>query len=174
MADISKVAIGACKVTLGGVDLGHTLDGVEIEIERETTELTVDQYGTTPVDIAITGTKGTVKLRLAEPDANRLNSAYPEGLHTIGAQGERVGIGVEAGYLLRADAKELVLRPFKNVASANDDEDVVFYKVVSNENVALNFKVDEQRAIEVTFTALADPTYGNGRLLGHIGSTTIS
>lgn len=174
MADISKVTIGACQVTHGGVDLGHTLDGVELELEREFEDLTVDAYGSTAVNKALTGQKITAKFKLAEIDANRLNSAIPEAQHALGSSAERLGIGSQAGYLLRNDAKQLRLRPLRNVASSNDDEDVVIYKAVSVESVMLAYKVDEQRVIEVTMEGLVDETYGDGRLLGHIGSADIS
>ena len=173
MADISKVAIGACQVTFGGVDLGHTLDGVELSFEREFEDLTVDQYGSTPVNKALTGQKVMAKMKLAEIDVNRLNSAIPEGSHAV-ATDERLGLGNQSGYLLRADAKELQLRPLKNVASGDDNDDVVIYKAVSVENVTLNYKVDEQRVIEVTFEGLVDESRGEVFILGRIGSEDIS
>lgn len=174
MADISKVTIGACRVTHGGVDLGHTLDGVELEFTREFEDLTVDAYGSTPVNKALTGQKMTAKFKLAEIDANRLNSAIPEGAHAVGGAGERVALGNNSGYLLGVDAKELILRPLRNVAGGSTADDVVIYRAVSIESVTLNYKVDEQRVIEVTMEGLIDESRGDGRLLGHIGSTNVS
>lgn len=167
--DISKVRIGACQITYKGVNVGHTLDGVELTFEREFEDLTVDKYGSSPVDKALTGNKLMAKFKLAQPDFAALNIANPEGEGADGSTGDRIGLGTEAGYLLRQDAGELVLRPLKNVASANDTEDVVLYKAVSVENIELSYKVDEQRVIEVTFEALVDETYGVGRRLGHVG-----
>lgn len=167
--DISKVRIGACQITYKGVNVGHTLDGVELTFEREFEDLTVDKYGSSPVDKALTGNKLMAKFKLAQPDFAALNIANPEGEGADGTTGDRIGLGTDAGYLLRQDAGELVLRPLKNVASANDTEDVVLYKAVSVENIELSYKVDEQRVIEVTFEALVDETYGVGRRLGHVG-----
>lgn len=167
--DISKVRIGACQITYKGVNVGHTLDGVELTFEREFEDLTVDKYGSSPVDKALTGNKLMAKFKLAQPDFAALNIANPEGEGADGTTGDRIGLGTDAGYLLRQDAGELVLRPLKNVASANDSEDVVIYKAVSVENIELSYKVDEQRVIEVTFEALVDETYGTGRRLGHVG-----
>ena len=53
-------------------------------------------------------------------------------------------------------------------------EDVVFYKAVNTENIKLNYKVKDQTVVEVSFEALVDESYGNGRLLGHIGGLHIS
>jgi hypothetical protein len=173
MANKLNTRIGHCTVQFGGVDLGHTKDGVEFEFERESEDLVVDQYGSMPVDIALTGQNLTVKVYLAEVIASNLNIANPEGDHDLGSSGERVGFGTDAGYLLSQDAKQLVLHPAKN-AAADDSEDIVVYKAVSVESVALNYKIDEQRIVEVTFRALVDETNGNGRRLGHIGPANIS
>lgn len=172
--DISKVRIGACQITYKGQNVGHTLDGVELTFEREFEDLTVDKYGSTPVDKALTGNKLMAKFKLAQPDFNSMNIANPEGEGADGSIGDRIGLGTEAGYLLRQDAGLLVLRPLKNVATADDSEDIHIYKAVSSENVELAYKVDEQRVVEVTMEGLVDETYGIGRRLGHIGPATIS
>ena len=172
--DISKVRIGACQITYKGVNVGHTLDGVELTFEREFEDLTVDKYGSTPVDKALTGNKLMAKFKLAQPDFLSLNIAAPEGEGADGSLGDRIGLGTDAGYLLRQDAGLLVLRPLKNVATADDSEDVHIYKAVSVENVELAYKVDEQRTVEVTFEGLVDETYGTDRRLGHVGPATIS
>jgi hypothetical protein len=173
MANKLNTRIGHCTVSFGGVDLGHTKDGVELEFERETEDLLVDQFGSMPVDLALTGQNLTVKVFLAEVMASNLNIANPEGDHDLGGEGERVGFGTDAGYLLGQDAKQLVLHPAKN-AAADDSEDVVIYKAVSVESVALNYKIDEQRILEVTFRAIVSEDNGNGRRLGHIGPADIS
>lgn len=174
MADLSKITIGACQVFHGGVDLGHTLEGVELEFGREKVKLKVDAYGESPVDYAINGNMVTAKMKLAEVDQDRLNTALPEAQHAVGGAGERLGFGSLSGYLLRDDAKLLRLRPLRNVASGDDSEDVNIYLAVSVENVPLNYKVDEQRAIEITFEGLISETYGDGRLLGHVGPADVS
>lgn len=173
MSQISNVRIGACSVTHGGVSLGHTKDGAEFSFKRDFTDLMVDQYGETPVDMALKGQDLKVKVYLAEPNTANLHVAMPEQGDASGSAGERVGLGVDAGVTLRQFAKELVLHPLKN-ADSNDSEDVHIYLAVSVETVALNYKVDEQRVIEVTFRALVDETYGNGRRLGHVGPADIS
>lgn len=173
MSNVQNLRIGAVSVKFGGVDLGHSKDGAEFEFTREFEDLVVDQYGSMPVDMALTGQDLKVKVYLAEITTSNLNVAIPEADHALGASGERLNLGTDAGYLLRGDAKLLVLHPLKNLA-ANDAEDINIYKAVSTESVPLNYKIDEQRIIEVTFRALVDETYGNGRRLGHIGPANIS
>lgn len=178
MANIDRATIGgACYITLGGVDLGHTLDGVEFEAQRELTDITVDQYGTTPIDKVLTGTTLTIKTKLAEAQADNLNVVLPESEYAQAGTGaslkERVGLGADAGYSLRSESKQLVIHPLKN-AVTDLSEDITIYKAVSAEAVPTAYKVDEQRVWEVTFIALLDESKPAGRRLGHFGYANIS
>lgn len=173
MASISNVRIGACSVTFGGVDLGHTKDGVEFSFKRNFEDLMVDAYGETVVDKALKGQELTIKCYLAEPNVANLAVAIPEGELITGMAGSRLNLGRDAGDTLRQYADELVIHPLKNDA-LDDSEDIVIYKAVSIETVPMMYKIDSQRIIEVTFLALVDETYGSSRRLGHIGSATVS
>lgn len=171
--NISDVRIGICSIKFKTVDLGHTLEGVELSFEREFEDLKVDKYGDMPIDMALTGHNLKIKFKLAEVTLPRLDIAIPEGGYASAGQGTRINLGADAGYLLRADAGELVLHPLKNAAS-DLSEDVVVYKAVSVEAIPLNYKVNEQRVVEITMRALVDESYADGRRLGHIGITNIS
>ena len=175
MAQISKLKVAAGSlVTFGGVDLGHTVDGAEIEIEREFTEIKTDLYGTTPVDYVLTGQKATVKLKLAEIHPNTMAYVVPEADWDVGTADESVHFGTNAGYSLRDDALELVITP----QGGNADGNLTFtlFKAVSTDNMTLMYKIDEQSVFEVTFTALVDETRAatDGRLLGRMGPALIS
>lgn len=154
--------------------LGHSRDGAEFEFEREFEDLVVDKHGNMPVDAVLTGNNLTVKLFLAEPNITSLAVAIPEGDHQEGVSGERLGLGTDAGFSLRDNAEELLLRPLKNVAAEDDSEDILIYKAASIETVPLNYKIDEQRIVEVTFRAFVDDSYVSGRRLGQVGPTDIS
>lgn len=175
MANISKLKVAAGSlVTFGGVDLGHTVDGCEIEIEREFTEVHADIYGTTPIDFVLTGQKATVKLKLAEIMPNTLAYVMPETDWDVGTASEQVHFGTKAGYSLRGDALDLVITP----QGGNTDGRMTFtfFKAVSTENMTLAYKIDEQSVFEVTFTALVDESRAStdGRLLGRMGPAAIS
>jgi hypothetical protein len=175
MANISnlKVAAGSL-VTLGGVDLGHTVDGAEIEIERELTEVKVDLYGNTPVDYVLTGQKAMVKLKLAEITPGNLNYVMPESDYDNGSADDRLHFGTNAGHSLRDDALELVITP--QGGNADGNLTVTLFKAVSTDNATVAYKIDEQSVFEVTFTALVDESRAatDGRLLGRIGPEAIS
>lgn len=175
MANISKLKVPAgCLVTFGGVDLGHTVDGAEVEIERELTEIKTDLYGNTPVDYVVTGQKATIKLKLAEIHPNTMAYVVPEADWDIGSTDEQVHFGTKAGYSLRQDALELVITP--QGGNADGNLTITLFKAVSTDNMTLAYKIDEQAVFEVTFTALVDETRAStdGRLLGRMGPANIS
>lgn len=173
LKQIANVRIGLVNVIFNGVDLGHTLDGVDVEVERNYQDVTVDKYGDTPVDKAVIGNKATVKCKFAEPVVELLQRLLPDGENRTGTYSSRSAFGTDAGTLMRQYAFNLQLHPTKN-SSGDLSEDVLFYKAVNTENIKLNFKVKDQEVVEATFECFIDESYGNGRRLGHIGAATIS
>lgn len=173
MANISNVAIGAASVTWGGVSLGHTHDGAKFIFDRKFQELEVDQYGKTPVDLALVGQDLKVEVTLAEPIVDYLFTAVPEAADAIGGVGEKLGLGTDAGKSLRSLAKQLILHPLNKVAT-DLSQDVTIFQAVADEKLELDYKVDGQRVFKVVFRALVDETRGNGYRLGQIGPSTIS
>lgn len=173
MANIANVRIGDCDVFLDSVHLGHTKGGVEFTFEREFEDLTVDKYGSMPLDMALTGQNLLIKAFLAEITNDVLNVAIPEGNYALGSSDDKLGLGRDSGYLLRADAKPLRLHP-RNRAATDYSEDVYIWQAVSVENVEMGYKIDEQRIIETTFRALVDESQPNGSRLGQIGPSAIS
>lgn len=175
MAQISKLKVAAGSlVTFGGVDLGHTVDGAEISIEREFTEVKTDLYGNTPVDMVLSGQKASVKLKLAEITPGTMSYVVPEADWDEGTLKEHLHFGTKAGYSLRNDALELVITP--QGGNADGALTFTFFKAVSTDNMTLAYKIDEQSVFEVTFTALVDESRAStdGRLLGRMGPVAIS
>ena len=173
MPDVANVRIGACSVLYNGVNLGHTLGGITFTYRRETTDLVVDQYGSTPVDVAISGQDLTVEFTLAEPTAANIHAIINESDIATATTKSRVAIGGTGAEQLRQYAAQLILHPLKNAAT-DLSEDITIYKAVSVGDMALNFDTSTQRGLPVTMRALVDETYGSHRLLGHFGYTNIS
>ncbi len=173
--DIAKAEIaGPCQITFKGIVVGHTLDGVELEAQRELTEVNVDQYGKTPIDLVLTGNNLTIKFKMAQTEWDQWNIAIPETSSYDGAAAaDRADFGADAGYSLRQDAGLLVCHPMKN-ASTDFSDDVTIYLAVSSEDIPVPLKIDEQRTIEVTMKALVTEAYGSGRRLGHYGPANVS
>lgn len=175
MTQISNLYVAAgSRITLGGVDLGHTVDGAEVSIEREFVEVKTDLYGNTPVDFVLSGQKASVKLKLAEITPGTLSYAIPESDYDVGVADDHLHIGTKAGYSLRDDALELVITP--QGKNTDGQRTITLFKAVSTEPVSFAYKIDEQTVYEVTFTALVDESRAatDGRLLGRIGPASIS
>lgn len=173
MANIGNVRIGDCDVFLNEVHLGHTKGGVEFSFEREFEDLTVDKYGSMPIDMALTGNNLMIKAFLAEITNDVLNVAIPEGQYALGSEDDKLGLGTDAGYLLRQDAKPLRLHPRSNEAT-DFSEDVYIWLAASVENVEMGYKIDEQRIIETSFRAFVDESQPDGSRLGRVGAEAIS
>lgn len=173
IGNANNLRIGDCEVWLGGQLIGHTKGGVEFTFEREFEDLTVDQYGSSPLDMALTGNNLLIKAMVAEPTTQNLSRAIPEGDYDSGSADDKLGLGTDSGYLLRQDAQELRLHP-RNKGATDFSEDVYIWKAVSSENIEMAFKVDEQRVVEVTWRALVDENQPDGTRLGRVGANLIS
>jgi hypothetical protein len=175
MANVNNLYVAAGSlITFGGVDLGHTVDGAEIEIAREFTEVKTDLYGNTPVDMVLAGQSATVKLKLAEITPGTLSYVVPESDYDVGSSDDHLHFGTKAGYSLRNDALELVITP--QGKNSDNQRTITLFKAVSTDNAKVAYKIDEQSVYEVTFTALVDETRNatDGRLLGRVGPAAIS
>lgn len=176
MANINnlKVAAGSL-VTLGGVDLGHIVEGTELEIERELTMVKTDIYGNTPVDYVLSGQKAKIKMKLAEITPNILSYLVPESDYDVGAADDQIHFGSKSGYSLRQDALQLVITP--QGGNSDGNLTITLFKAVQTGNVTLAYKIDEQSVWDgVVFEALVDESRSatDGRLLGRFGPAAIS
>lgn len=72
-----NVKLGVCTVIYDGVDLGFTKGGVEAEVQTNTHEVKIDQYGETPVNELVTGREVTVKVPLAETTLENIVRTMP-------------------------------------------------------------------------------------------------
>jgi hypothetical protein len=168
MSDISNVQLGVCSVLFNGVDLGHTKGGVEVSYEPVYQEITVDKYGETVVEKVLTGEKLSAKVPLAEFTIPNLKVAIPAATFA-GAADARVTVGKSAGAKASASAAQLVLHP---ISEGTKRHDVVFYKAHVSSQIVLAHKNDEQKIIEVEFTALLDESKSDGNYLGLLGDST--
>lgn len=166
MADITKVKLGACSVVFNSVDLGHTMEGVEVEYAPTFHEIAVDKYGGTAVQTVLIGEKFTAKVKLAESAIAKLEAAIPFG----GTSSTKVTIGSAAGKLGTDKAALLVLHPLEN-DSLDRSLNVTMWKAISTSPIKLPFKNEGATVYEVTFMALLDESRTDGQYLGLIGDS---
>lgn len=168
MGDITKVELGACSITFNGVDLGHTLEGCEFTYEPVHTEVKVDKYGETVVDLRLIGEKVTVKCKLAEFKNTNWAVAIPQGAYA-GAANARRTFGAAAGKKGSDDAAQLVIHPLDK---GTREHDIVLHKAYVQNAITIAHKNDEQKTMEVEFMALVDESKSDGNYLGLIGDST--
>lgn len=168
MADATKVQMGACSVTVNGVDIGHTKGGVEVAYTPTVKPVTVDLYGDTPVEFKLTGEKLTAKIPFAEVTIANLNKAMVHGT-LAGAGNARLTLGSQAGKSGIAKAVQIVLHPLAQGASRAYD--IVMYKAYPISPIPVNMKVDAENIITVEFQALIDETKSDGNYIGLFGDS---
>jgi hypothetical protein len=169
MADITNVQLGVCELAFNGVNLGHTIEGVEVSYEPEYTDVSVDKYGNTPVEKYLVGEKLMVKTKLTEYTVALLKQAMPMGSFA-GAGNARLTLGSNAGKKATDYAYQLVLHP---ISEGTRRHDIVLHKAFCHSPIVLPHKNDEQKAYEVEFTAMLDESKSNGNYLGFIGDSTL-
>lgn len=81
----NNVKLGICTITYGGVDLGYTKGGVEVEVATETYKVMIDQFGQTPIKEYITARTCVVRAPLAETTLEILKDVLPGNTFTDNA-----------------------------------------------------------------------------------------
>lgn len=180
----ANIRIGECEIwenaysapgsgTPGGTLIGHTKGGVKLKFDRTFTDLLVDQYGEMPLDMALTGQNLTIEVTFAEVTNEYVAKANPEGRYDATASDSKLGFGRDAGFLLSTTAKQLVFHP-RSLGVNNQNEDIYIFKAVSVDAVELEYTIDNQRLLKVTYRALVDETQVDGARLGRVGNILIS
>lgn len=72
-----NIKLGVCSIFYDGVDLGLTKGGVEVEVSTDTHEITVDQFGNTPVGELINGRNVMATVPLVETTLDNLLTIMP-------------------------------------------------------------------------------------------------
>lgn len=168
MANAANVGLGVCTVTINGVDIGHTKDGVEFSYEPVYKDVTVDQYGDTPVDSRLVGEKVTAKFKIAEYTLANLGIALPFGQYA-GAANARRTFGAQAGKKASDVYVQMVFHP-KDEGTRRYD--LVLYKAMVHSAIVVPFKNDEERVVEVEVMAYVDETKSDRNYLGLLGDST--
>ncbi|EHK4089157.1 hypothetical protein JNR60_004550, partial [Escherichia coli] len=106
---VKNIKLGACKVSFGGVDLGYTKGGVQVEVATETLKVTVDQQGQTVISELVQGRNITITAPLAESVLKNMVDLMPGS--TLSEDDNSVTITSAQGVNLINVAKELVLTP---------------------------------------------------------------
>lgn len=146
---VKNIKLGACGVSFGGVDLGYTKGGVQVEVATETMKVTVDQLGQTTISELVQGRNITITAPLAESVLKNMVDLMPGS--TLSEDGNSVTITSAQGVNLIDVAKELVLTP-------QDTSDYVLTipKAATSGNFTMTYQSDDVRVFSVQFSAYPD------------------
>lgn len=165
-----NVKLGVCIATFGGSDLGFTKGGVEVAVESETHEVTVDQNGSAPINAYIMGRTVKVTVPLAETTLENLITTMPGAkliTDTVDPNKKYVSVPTGVGLNLLDFAKELVLHPKAKPAEDKTDDFTVF-RAATPGAMTYSFTLDQERIFNVEFTG-----YPNDKgTLFAVGDTT--
>lgn len=157
-SNTENVKLGVCKVTYGGTDLGFTKGGVEVSVETQTHEVTVDQMGDTPINEYITSRTCTVTVPLAETTLENLVKIMPGATliaDTADETKKYVSVPTATGQSLLKVAQELILHPIAN-ADEDKSDDFTVPKAATAGAMSYSYKLDDERIYSCEFKAYAD------------------
>lgn len=151
--DVTEIKLGVCKVTYDGTDLGYTKGGCTLRITPNQYEVTVDEYGSIPMKEFDMGYAIEADVSLAQHSFNQIDAAVPV-LNQAGTDKRTYGdtVGTEIA------GKELVLDPVYSAAGYK----VTIYKAVPVANFEVNYSVDAEKVVGITFKGTLDDTRAAG------------
>lgn len=159
MSDTKNVKLGVCKITYGGVDLGYTKGGVEVDVATETYKMTVDQFGESEINEYIMKRTVKVKCPLAETTVENMVAIMPGAtLITDGVDPniKRVEVTNGVGTDMLQQAQELVLHPIA-LPDGDQSEDFIIPHAATAGGLQFAYKYNEERIFNVEFSGYPDP-----------------
>ena len=157
-SNTQNVKLGVCRVTFGGTDLGFTKGGVEVSVETQTHEVTVDQMGDTPINEYITSRSCTVTVPLAETTLENLVKVMPGATlvtDTKVSTKKYVTVPTATGQSLLKVAQVLILHPIANAENDKSDDFTVMRAATAGA-MSYSYKLDDERIFSCEFKAYAD------------------
>ena len=157
-SNTQNVKLGVCRVTFGGTDLGFTKGGVEVSVETQTHEVTVDQMGDTPINEYITSRSCTVTVPLAETTLENLVKVMPGATLVTDTQEtskKYVTVPTATGQSLLKVAQVLILHPIAN-ADNDKSDDFTVMRAATAGAMSYSYKLDDERIFSCEFKAYAD------------------
>ncbi len=146
----TEVIATTAEILFGGVTLGHTQGAITVNINKESFDVLVNDFGpNVAVKKTSLGTGATVEVPLAQYSTEVLLEAIPEATSVSG--GTAVYVGDTTGTDFLTLAKELIVAP------KDGSPQWKFKAAAVTEELSIPLQLDEQTIITATFTAFPDP-----------------
>lgn len=154
---VSNFHIGAGSLSIGGTDVGLTNEeGMVVNYEPDVHLHLSGKYGNTPVKASIIGQTLTLEVWIAEHTKNNIEDAFAGVVQADG----KIKFGGLAGR--EVTGQTLILTPFDGTSAW------YFRNAVPTSAVETAYKVNDERIIHVTFTAMVDEDAADADNLGYI------
>lgn len=159
MSTPANFRIGAGALAIDGEDVGLTTeDGVVINYAPDVHIFHSGKYGMSPMKAALVGQVLTLEVWIGEHTLENIERAFAGVVNNDG----RIEFGGLAGR--EVEGHELVLTPFDGTPSW------YFRQAVPTEAAETAYKVNDERIIHMTFTALVDIDAAEQDNIGYMAS----
>ena len=163
--DLSLIESGPCSLRFGGDLLGHTMEGVRLNMPPDVRKRMTDEYGTNFAQAVFQGDNIEVSTTLAEKTLDVIAIVFGWG-YEIDAM--LWGWGRSPGLISDDIADELIIHPLE--MGADTSKDVKFWMMVPSNVQEIEFgQILSDRVFGVTWSAVIDETKRSGYLLGRMG-----
>ncbi|MFL6479395.1 MAG: hypothetical protein ACJ8F5_00290, partial [Bacillales bacterium] len=165
MAGIN-VPIGPAKVEYGEgaalVTFDITKGGIKFTATTNKQDITVDQYGDTPVKSIMKGRTCEVTVPFALHDIEKLAKVIPNSVFTKSGtapnEKKKLVVSSQAGFDLLSNAKPLIIKPTDAQASANDWITIPLAGALADPEYT--YDADNERIVNITFVGYPDVETG--------------
>ncbi|KYC94365.1 hypothetical protein B4102_3586 [Heyndrickxia sporothermodurans] len=159
---IIDVPIGPAKVEYGDTTpevFDITKGGVQFQVNTTKQDITVDQFGDTPVKSVLKGRTCQAIVPFALNDLKKMsavtpNSKYKEDATNPDAVKKRLNVYAQAGIDLLKAAKKLVIKPTSPGTTANDYITIPIAGAMAD--VQWTYDSDNERICNITFVGYPD------------------
>lgn len=148
MANVKNIRMGPCRIFWGGVDLGYTQGGVNLQVSSTTVDITSDEFGQNPMDKRMLSRTVSVKVPLVETIPGKLD------MMINGGDGSATSASVKAvsSVSVRKSAQTLVLHPLSK-ASTDTSEDFCIVLAYPFPDMQVTYNDNNERIFNVTFSS---------------------
>lgn len=148
-----------------------TKGGIQFQATTNKQDITVDQYGDTPVKSIMKGRTCQVTVPFALHDIEKLSKVIPNSTLVTDATTptkKKLTVKSQSGFDLLGAAKKLVIKPTDASASANDYITIPLAGALADPEYT--FDSDNERIVNITFVGYPD-TDGTLYILGDTTAT---
>ncbi|PFQ72435.1 hypothetical protein COK15_28265 [Bacillus cereus] len=163
-----NVPIGSAIVEYGEGDemvkFDITKGGITFGVSTSVQEVTVDQYGETPVKAIMKGRKAETTVPFALHELDKLAMVMPNSkLYTSGTK-KKLVVNAQAGFDMLSTARKMVIKPTDPNATENDWITIPLASAIADPDYT--YDSDNERVTNITFNAYPNMETGELYILG--------